>query len=91
MLSFRLRILIHGRVFVNGRERSAILDDMQARIDRKDIAFERAEAIKVRARRCYFRLITCESFADCYRRCARSPPIELESYNHELHRSSQRQ
>ena len=47
MLSFRLRILIRGSVFVNGRERSAILDDMQARIDRKDISLERAEAIKV--------------------------------------------
>ncbi len=91
MLSFRLRILIHGSVFVNGRDRSAILDDMQARIDRKDISFERAEAIKVRAPRCYFKSIMCEWFADCYRQCARSPPIELESYNHELHRSSQRQ
>ena len=91
MLSFRLRILIHGSVFVDGRERSAILDDMQARIDRKDFSLERAEAIKVRARRCYFRPITCEWFADCYRRCARSPPIGLESYNNELHSSSQRQ
>lgn len=89
MLSFRLRILIRGSVFVNGRERSAILDDMQVRIDRKNISLERAEAIKVWARRCYFRFITCEWFADCYRRCARSPPIELESYNHELHRCSQ--
>ena len=33
-------------VFVNGRDRSTILDDMQARIDRKDITLERAEAIK---------------------------------------------
>ena len=47
MLSFHLRILIRGSVFVNGRERSAILDDMQARVDRKDISLERAEAIKV--------------------------------------------
>ncbi len=91
MFSFRLRILIHGSVFVNGRERSAILDDMQARVDRKDISFERAEAIKVRARRCYFRFITCELFVNCYRQCAKLPPIELESYNHELHRFSQRQ
>ena len=33
-------------VFVNGRDRSAILDDMQARIDRNNVTFERAEAIK---------------------------------------------
>ena len=35
-----------GSVFVNGRDRSAILADMRARIDRKDISLERAEAIK---------------------------------------------
>lgn len=33
-------------VFVNGRERSTILEDMQARIDREDVAFERSDAIK---------------------------------------------
>ena len=84
MLSIRSRILNHASVFVNGRERSAILDDMQARIDRKDISSERAEAIKVRARRYYFKCIMCERIADGYRQCARSPPIELESYDHEL-------
>ena len=34
-------------VFVNGRDRAAILEDMQARIDRNDITLERAHAIKV--------------------------------------------
>ena len=91
MLSIRSRILNHASVFVNGRERSAVLDDMQARIERKDILSERAEAIKVRARRCSFKFIMCVWFADGYRQCARSPPIELESYNHKLYRSSQRQ
>ena len=33
-------------VFVNGRPRPAILEDMQNRIDRRDIGLERAEAIK---------------------------------------------
>ena len=36
-------------VFVNGRDRSTILEDMQARIDREDIVRERSDAIKVRA------------------------------------------
>ena len=42
-------ILSYHSVFVNGRDRPAILDDMQSRIDRKDISLERAEAIKVQA------------------------------------------
>ena len=37
-------------VFVNGRDRATILDDMQARIDRKDVHIERVEAIKVSPR-----------------------------------------
>lgn len=41
-------ILSYHSAFVNGRDRPAILDDMQGRIDRKDISLERAEAIKVR-------------------------------------------
>lgn len=35
-------------VFVNGRDRSTILEDMQARINRDDFALERTDAIKVR-------------------------------------------
>lgn len=34
-------------VFVNGRDRSQIVEDMQARIDREDFALERSDAIKV--------------------------------------------
>ena len=34
-------------VFVNGRERSTILKDMQARIDRGVFALERIDAIRV--------------------------------------------
>ena len=37
------------RVFVNGRDRNAIIDDMQFRINRKNIQLERTEAIKVRS------------------------------------------
>lgn len=33
-------------VFVNGRDRTTILEDMQARIDRRNIGLERADAIK---------------------------------------------
>ncbi|KAL2048264.1 hypothetical protein N7G274_000175 [Stereocaulon virgatum] len=33
-------------VFVNGRDRPTIMDEMQARIQRKDISLERAEAIQ---------------------------------------------
>ena len=40
-------------VFVNGRERLAILEDIEARIARNDISLERAEAIKVQACRSY--------------------------------------
>ena len=40
-------ILFCHSVFVNGRNRAAILEDMQARIDRNDITLERAHAIKV--------------------------------------------
>jgi len=35
-------------VFVDGRDRSTILNDMKARIERGDLRLERAEAIKVR-------------------------------------------
>ena len=35
------------RVFVSGRSRSSIMDDMQARINRGDIRSERLDAIKV--------------------------------------------
>ena len=34
-------------VFVDGRDRSAIMKDMEARIERKDIVMERTDAIKV--------------------------------------------
>jgi hypothetical protein len=34
-------------VFVNGRSRSVIMENMRSRIDRGDIKLERAEAIKV--------------------------------------------
>lgn len=34
-------------VFVNGRDRSTIMDDMKARINRRDIHLEETEAIKV--------------------------------------------
>ena len=34
-------------VFVNGRDRATILDDMQRRIDRNDAGVERAEAMQV--------------------------------------------
>lgn len=40
-------ILFCHSVFVNGRNRATILEDMQARIDRNDITLERAYAIKV--------------------------------------------
>lgn len=33
-------------VFVNGRDRSTIMEDMQSRIDRRNISLERADAIK---------------------------------------------
>jgi hypothetical protein len=36
-------------VFVNGRSRPVIMENMRSRIDRGDIRLERAEAIKVRA------------------------------------------
>jgi 2-oxo-4-hydroxy-4-carboxy--5-ureidoimidazoline (OHCU) decarboxylase len=36
-------------VFVNGRDRTTIMDDMAARISRGDIALEKSEAIKVRS------------------------------------------
>ena len=35
-----------GSVFVDGRDRPTLLEDMQGRIDRNDIALERNEAIK---------------------------------------------
>ena len=35
------------RVFVNGRNRSTIVDDIQTRIRRRNISLERREAIKV--------------------------------------------
>jgi hypothetical protein len=35
-------------VFVNGRSRPAVMDNMRQRIDRGDIKAERAEAIQVR-------------------------------------------
>lgn len=35
------------RVFVNGRSRPVIMDDMKERIERGDIRMERAAAIKV--------------------------------------------
>ena len=36
-------------VFVNGRDRNAIMEDMRARINRSAIGLERSEAIKVRS------------------------------------------
>ena len=36
-----------GSVFVNGRSRSIVMDDMRARIDRGNIRIERVEAIQV--------------------------------------------
>lgn len=38
---------ISNSVFVNGRGRAAIMEDMRARIARRDINLERADAIKV--------------------------------------------
>ena len=43
------QISFRDSVFVNGRDRSTILEDMQARIDREDVTIERTDAIKVRA------------------------------------------
>lgn len=37
------------RVFVNGRSRPVIMEDMQKRIDRADIQQEKKDAIKVRS------------------------------------------
>lgn len=36
----------HDSVFVDGRDRSTIMKDMQARIERDDVVLERADAIK---------------------------------------------
>lgn len=48
--TFRLRLLTNfPSVFVNGRPRSAIMENMRARIDRGDIEAERTEAIQVRS------------------------------------------
>jgi hypothetical protein len=38
-------------VFVNGRSRPVIMENMRERIERGDIKLERAEAIKVRSRK----------------------------------------
>ena len=38
----------HARVFVNGRTRTVIMQDMRARIERGDINLERKDAIQVR-------------------------------------------
>ncbi len=40
-------LTMDGRVFVNGRPRSEVMDDMQVRIARGDLDSERKEAIKV--------------------------------------------
>lgn len=39
--------LLHHSVFVNGRSRPVIMEDMQKRIDRADPKLERKEAIDV--------------------------------------------
>jgi hypothetical protein len=41
--------LIIRRVFVNGRSRPVVMENMRLRIDRGDIKLERLEAIKVTA------------------------------------------
>lgn len=48
----------HGdSVFVNGRARPVIMENMRERIDRGNIDLERAEAIKVSLSSCFYRLI----------------------------------
>lgn len=62
-------------VFVNGRDRSTILEDMQARIDRENIDLERTDAIKVRAT-----LPRLSIVAEYSRQCVRSPRTEPASW-----------
>ena len=42
-----VKLICQPRVFVNGRSRAVIVEDMQARINRGDIQMERHEAINV--------------------------------------------
>lgn len=46
MTSMLLSYLTHTSVFVNGRPRPVIMENMRARIDRGDIKAERQEAIQ---------------------------------------------
>jgi hypothetical protein len=46
-----------ARVFVNGRGRDAITQDMRRRIERGDISLEIEESIKVREPPVYFALV----------------------------------
>lgn len=39
---------MRNRVFVNGRSRDTIKQDIKARVDRGNVQLERSEAIKVR-------------------------------------------
>ncbi len=45
-MELRALVLCHDSVFVNGRDRPTILEDMRARIDRNDAGLERADTIK---------------------------------------------
>jgi hypothetical protein len=59
--------LTFSSVFVNGRSRPVIMDDMRSRIDRGDIKLERAEAIKVYSSETRFKL--CKLIQMATRQC----------------------
>lgn len=45
-MALRALILCHDSVFVDGRDRASIMEDMRARINRNDVGLERTDAIK---------------------------------------------
>lgn len=66
-------------VFVNGRSRAAIVDDMQARIERGDIQLERIEAIDV-GHRYFFPLKYTMDTDRANRQCVILLQIVLENW-----------
>lgn len=90
-LIVKLTVLIQSSVFVNGRSRSVIMENMSSRIDRGDIKLERAEAIKVG-----FRTLNIE-FCEliywyqghvryCCRSCSQTPAINAPYPKYDRHR-----
>ena len=69
-------------VFVNGRSRPVIMDDMRSRIDRGDIKLERTEAIKVRILEVVYKSFILIHIT--LRQCVILPPTEhSNSSNHD--------